>query len=203
VPAGEAGPAAGAEKPPLPPAGTILLAAVAVVLACAAAAFLFTHPFAENGVHRVTVVPTPTVSPQTTTLQPSPVPSGPVPYPAATIPPAFSSGVWVRIGYKYGYVADIGNPGSLQNVGGTGEHYYWIRNADGLVQVSIRKQDYSADPLFVAVYRNGSEIYNNTLTAPKGSLDFIIDPVTGGFPGGIPTPVSATGLEPGVAYRRY
>lgn len=183
---------------PRSPAGMIIGIGLACIVILAIFIVIIAYPSGNTEIPHAVTVPTPPV-PSTTV----PVPSAKEP-PSLTLsavsPPAISSGVWIRVTYNGSFIGQVGNPGTLQNIGGTGEHYYWIRNADALIQASLQKQDYSADFLLVTVYRNGTEIYSNKISAPKGSLDFIIDPYTGGFPGGIPTPTSATGLVPGERY---
>ena len=89
----------------------------------------------------------------------------------------------------------------MKDVGGSGENVYHITDWNALVQASFEKQDFSGETLFVSVIRNGTVIFTKSVRSPKGSLDFIIDPDSGDFPGGIPSPTSATGLVPGEKYR--
>jgi hypothetical protein len=89
----------------------------------------------------------------------------------------------------------------LDHVGGSGERYYPIRNGEGLVEAAFAKEDYSGGPLTVSMYRNGASLYSRTVTAPKGSVDFIVDGKTGSFPVTTPVPTSATGLVIGKVYR--
>jgi len=111
------------------------------------------------------------------------------------------TGVWVRVTCNGSYTGWVGNPGNLMHVGGTGDQVYKITDSTGLVQASFEKQDYSGAVLTVEVYCNGTVIHKTSIGAPRGSLDFIIDAKTGEFPGGIPTPTSASGLLPGQIYR--
>jgi hypothetical protein len=118
------------------------------------------------------------------TIAPTTVPPespGPIPAPSpVTIP---GEGVWVRITTPGYFVGQYGNPGSLQQVSGYGEKFYKIRDSSGIVKVSVAKQENTGDELLVEIYRNGTVIASRLVTAPMGSVDLLIDPLTGKPPG--------------------
>ncbi len=119
----------------------------------------------------VMVVPTPV--PATTALQaPTIIPS--------TVP---QEGIWVRIDSPAYYSGEAGNPGYLQTFSGPGEKYVRILQSDGLVQVSVEKQDYTSEVLLVEIYTNGTLVTSKSTTAPGGSIVLLIDPATGNPPG--------------------
>jgi antitoxin component YwqK of YwqJK toxin-antitoxin module len=94
----------------------------------------------------------------------------------------------------------VGNPGSLSEVRGSGDHIYKIRESDGIIQVQITKDDNTGDVLMVEIYRNGNLIGNYTRSAPRSSIEFLIDAKTGNPPGitTVVTPVTnRTGLGGG------
>lgn len=178
----------------------VLAAAAAVIVILAIVAVILLSPPAGVGTQPPAAVPALPMSPAPT---PAPAPSvAPVPSlpPAPPPSPVPSLGVWVLVTYNGSFVGYVGNPGGLQHVGGSGTGLYRITDSSGLVQAAFEKQDYSGTTLVVSVYRNGTRIATRSVRAPGGSLDFIIDPATGGFPGGIPEPTSATGLIPGRTY---
>jgi hypothetical protein len=95
------------------------------------------------------------------------------------IPP---DGIWVRVVYTGNYYGRLGNPGSLQNVKGSGDQIYKIKT-DGLIQLQIYKNDNTGNPLTVEIYRNGELITHQVRSAPRGSIELLIDAKTGNPPG--------------------
>jgi hypothetical protein len=67
-------------------------------------------------------------------------------------------------------------------VSGTGDQFYKVQNSDDLVQASFQKQEYTGDTLTVEIYNQGKLITHRTVTAPRGTIDFIIDAKTGNPP---------------------
>ena len=132
-------------------------------------------------------------------IQPAPVPTHgsnqtPVPGPSVqqfpvparvVIPP---TGVWVRVLYPRNYSGQVGIPGSLREVAGSGDQMYKIYDGDSITQVKIHKGDNTADTLTVEVYREGTIIDGRIISNPMGSIEFMIDTRTG-LPPGI-TPVA-------------
>jgi hypothetical protein len=93
------------------------------------------------------------------------------------------TGLWVRVNSSGNYLGQAGNPDLLKRVSGTGNQLYKIQDNNGIVQVSVRKQDNSGSPLSVEIYKDGNLIASRTITAPMGSIDFLIDSKTGYPPG--------------------
>ena len=105
------------------------------------------------------------------------------PAPPVTQPSVPQEGVWVRITSPAYYSGDAGNPGYLRQVSGSGERLVRMLRDDGLVQVSVGKQDYTTDVLLVEIYVNGTLVTARSTTAPGGSVVLLIDPATGNPPG--------------------
>jgi hypothetical protein len=123
----------------------------------------------------VTIVPTPV---------PTPTP-GLIPVPSTVA--VTDDGVWVRITSPGYFVGQAGNPGSLQPISGSGEKIYKIRDSNDLVKVSVEKQTNTGDILLVEISKDGRTITSRSVTAPMGSVDLLIDPVTEKPPGLVTT----------------
>jgi hypothetical protein len=123
---------------------------------------------------------TPIVPALVPTMAPSLTPTS-VP---VTIP---QEGVWVRIVSTGYYIGQVGNPGSLQQISGSSEKFYKIRDSRDIVKVSVEKQEYTGDELLVEIYKDGRMISSRSVTAPMGSVDLLIDPNTENPPGLITT----------------
>ncbi len=166
-----------ASPPPFPSPGSgrhtiiIAIAICAVILAIAGTALFHSLYLGGNyeKSHTPEIIPTTAIS-QTPTI------------PEMIIP---KTGIWVRVECNNTFLGSVGYPGSLKMVSGSGNQLYLIQQSAGAVQVSFQKQEYTGDPMTVEVYNNGKRIAHHTITAPKGSIDFIIDPKTG-EPLGIP-----------------
>ena len=183
---------------PIPPAReirplktTLTYAAVAllvIVLVVAGALLLF--PPGPGQINNP-VPPTPGIVQGTTvppeTAQPTTVPTAttriatPGPSLAASSVP--QTGVWVRINSTAYYTGIAGNPDYMQNVSGTGDMFYKVFRDDRPVQVSVQKQDNSGAVLAVGVYRNGTLITTRSVTSPMGTVNLLIDTLTGRPPG--------------------
>lgn len=184
---------------PIPPAReirplrtTLTYAAVLILLIAAGAVLLLP----QGPVHNSFPVP-PTPGPvQVTTLPPETVqPTSPLPVtvipatrittpvtqlPVSTVP---QQGVWVRVNSTAYYFGNAGNTELMQQVSGTGDHFYKVLKNDRPVQVSVQKQDNSGALLAVAIYRDGTLIASRSVTSPMGSVDLLIDPLTARAPG--------------------
>ena len=166
-----------ASPPPSPSPGPgwhmiiIAIAICALILAIAGGALFYSQYLAGN--HEVS---------QTPEIIPAPAMSQTPTIPVVIIP---KTGIWVRVDCNSTFLGSVGNPGSLKMVSGSGNQLYQIRQSDSAVQASFQKQDYNGDSMTVEVYNNGKKIAHRIITAPKGSIDFIIDPKTG-EPFGIP-----------------
>ncbi|OPY35741.1 MAG: hypothetical protein A4E35_02312 [Methanoregula sp. PtaU1.Bin051] len=128
--------------------------------------------------------PSQTLPPEIPVITALPAESIPITSEPVTIPP---DGLWLRVSSNTSFVGYFGNPGNLQHIGGSGDRFYKIPDDVRLVQVSFQKRDYSGEILAIGIYRNGTLITSRSTRVPGGSIDFIIDPETGGFPSGIPT----------------
>jgi hypothetical protein len=182
------------QLPDLPPAappapGTqrtvVIAAAVIIILIIIAGGMFYTLKY---GPGHTGIPATPIITP----LPATPVPSAPA------IP---SKGLWLRVTSNSSFVGYFGNPGDLRHVGGSGDRFYSIPDAGRLLQVSFQKQDYSGEILEIRIYRNGTMITSRSVRTPQGSIEFIIDTATGGFPGGIPAATTRGGMVPGEVYR--
>jgi hypothetical protein len=105
----------------------------------------------------------------------------PTPTPIPTLVPA--DGVWVRIVYPGTFIGEVGNTELIRPVSGSGAQIYKILWNDRIVQVLAQKQDNSGDTLLIEVYNNGTLIKSSSTRKPMGSINFLIDPITGQPPG--------------------
>jgi hypothetical protein len=108
------------------------------------------------------------------TVQPTPTPL-PAPVP--------SDGVWVRIEYPGTFIGEVGNTEIMHPVFGSGVQIYKIHWSDRAVQASAQKQENSGDTLQIEIYNNGTLIKRSSTRAPMGSVNILIDPITGQPPG--------------------
>ncbi len=147
----------------------VVIAVCAVILAIASGALFYSQYLAGNHTKPSIpeIIPTPTIS-QIPTI------------PEVMIP---TSGIWVRVKSNSTFLGSVGIPGSLKVVSGSGSQFYRIQRGDSGVQVSFQKQEYTGDPMTVEIYNNGILMAYRTITAPRGTIDFIIDPKTGNPPG--------------------
>jgi hypothetical protein len=115
-----------------------------------------------------TTVPTPavqqTVTPQATIILPT--------QPQVMIPP---TGVWVRVIYPGNFTGSVGSAGKMRPVSGSVDKFYQVPTVDGIVQALIQKQDASGNVLTTEVYRNGTMVKNVSITAPRGTIDLVVD----------------------------
>jgi hypothetical protein len=115
-----------------------------------------------------TTIPTPTVqttvTPQATIILPTPS--------TVLIPP---TGVWVRVIYPGNFTGSIGSAGKMRPVNGSVDQFYQVPTVDGIVQALIQKKDASGKILTAEVYRNGTMVKNASITAPKGTIDLVVD----------------------------
>jgi hypothetical protein len=115
-----------------------------------------------------TTIPTPavqqTVTPQATIILPT--------QPQVLIPP---TGVWVRVIYPGNFTGSIGSAGKMRPVTGSVDQFYQVSTVDGIVQALIQKLDGSGNVLTAEVYRNGTMVKNVSITAPRGTIDLVVD----------------------------
>jgi hypothetical protein len=144
----------------------------------AGAVLLFSQGPAQTG---IPVTPTPGFVPVTTAVPESGLAATPVPSLSATLVP--EEGVWVRVNSTAYYTGQVGNPELLQQVSGTGDHFYKVLRSNRTVQASVQKQDNSGALLSVEIYRDGTLIGARSVTSPMGTVDLLLNPVTARPPG--------------------
>jgi hypothetical protein len=81
----------------------------------------------------------------------------------------------VKVSYPGGWKGSFGVPGSLQQVTSSGDQFYQIPAGDGIVQVSIQKNDGSGNELVVDVYKNGVLVQRGNTTKPRGTVEYLVD----------------------------
>jgi hypothetical protein len=139
-----------------------------------------------------TTMPTPTI---TTGVIPDMTPTAIPVISPATVP---HDGVWVRIVSAAYYTGQAGNPGYMEPVSGPGEKFVRMFHSNGLVQVSVAKQEYVKEELLVEIYSNGTLVASRSTTTPMGTVDLLIDPTTGNPPGiATPTPLKTNTTKTG------
>lgn len=148
---------------------TILIAAIVIIILLVLGVVVIGQFNLLNSgdTHPPVVVPSVTIQP-TPTLIPTLVPS---------------DGVWVRIAYPGTFIGEVGNHELMHPVSGSGVRIYKILWSDRIVKASAQKQENSGEILTVEVYNNGTLIKRSSTRAPMGSVDILIDPITGQPPG--------------------
>jgi hypothetical protein len=53
----------------------------------------------------------------------------------------------------------------------TGDHIYSISTTEGIVQVSLRKKEGTAENIVVEVFKNGVMVKNSSTITPKGLIE--------------------------------
>ena len=157
---------------------TFILAAAILILILGIAGFaVFSPAYFSAPAREIFPVPTPSLP-----VTPVPIPSTPVTAaPTPVVIPA--TGIWVRVTYPQDYYGRLGNPGSLREVGGSGDRLYQMNTGDRLVQVQMYKTDNSGNTLSVEIYRDGVSITHRTTSSPMGFIELLIDATTGAPPG--------------------
>jgi len=168
-------------REPLPPApqkkGSFAMIAVLALVVLAVIAGVYFFMQGQPGTPGIT--PTPQITVVATTIPQTTGPAGatttnPTATPRqvtlspAPIPP---SGVWVIVSYPNIYSGEIGTPGRLRDISGTGTMPYQISTTDGPVVVSIQKDDGSAAVLAVDVYKDGTLMKHAETISPKGIIE--------------------------------
>jgi hypothetical protein len=88
--------------------------------------------------------------------------------PQTIIPP---SGVWVRVVYPGNFLGSIGANGQMKNVNSTGDRFYQLPIASGMIDGSVEKQDGSVKNLIIEVYKDGVLISQSFTSTPRGVVD--------------------------------
>jgi hypothetical protein len=173
--------------PPSPPAapgskmpGTItIVVLVIVVLAFIAGLFIAANITAGEPVSGVnvttvkTTVATTQATPRPTTVRTTIITTATSVLPTQV--PIPSTGVWVRVTYPGTYTGLVGTPGNLKDVTDSGDNLYSISTTDGIVLVSLQKNDGSADKIQVDVYKNGILVKTGSTVTPRGILEIQFD----------------------------
>ena len=161
-------------------AAVLLIAAIVLVGGIALAVY-----YLQGSAYGNTVVTTTHSAVVTQIPSPAPVPEQPV-------------GVRVDVKYPGAFTGIIGSPGLLRQVSGTGNQTFAVIMTTSIVQATIRKQDNSGDTLTVEIYNNSSMIARQTITAPGGEINLLIDTQTTQPPGmTASTPPAGTNTLPG------
>jgi hypothetical protein len=170
--------------PPAPPSNkskTIAVTAIIIIiLALIGAGLIYSTSMPGNSGTPPEPVNTPTIPPVTTTIPTPTVQQTVTPQatiilptqPEVLIPP---TGVWVRVIYPGNFTGSIGSAGKMRPVTGSVDRFYQVPTVDGIVQALIQKQDASGNILTAEVYRNGTMVKNVSITAPRGTIDLVID----------------------------
>ncbi len=140
-----------------------------VVLGATAIIFLLSPAGLMSSTHNTTVAPIVTSPPVITAIQTS------------AIPP---QGVWLKVTYNGTFEGSYGNPGpaNQQEIRGSGEQFYAIKNGNDLIQARFQKLDNSGNTLTVEIYNNGTMVKQFSKSSPKAEIDFLVDPTTGNPP---------------------
>jgi hypothetical protein len=56
-------------------------------------------------------------------------------------------------------------------VNATGDRFYQILANDGIIDISIGKQEASGDPLTVGIYKDGALVKQSNTSTPRGIID--------------------------------
>lgn len=97
------------------------------------------------------------------------------------------SGVRVRISSDGYYTGEAGNPAFLQPVSGPGTVLVKPLYSDRPVMVRVEKDGNDGGDLTIAILKDGRTIATRSTSAPRGSVELLIDPVTEKPPGLVTT----------------
>jgi hypothetical protein len=173
--------------PPTPPSatasklpGTLAIAVLVIVVLAFIAGLIIAANFTADqpapGVNvtpiKTTVATTP-ATPRPTTVRTTAPATAVSTVPAQALVP--STGIWARITYPGTYTGLIGTPGNLKDVTDTGEHLYSISTNDGIVLISVQKNDGSADKILAEVYKNGVMVKSSSTVTPRGIVEIQFD----------------------------
>jgi hypothetical protein len=170
--------------PPAAPSNkskTLAVTAIIIIfLALIGAGIIYSTTLQGNSGTPPEPMDTPTIPPVTTTIPPPTVQQTVTPQatiimptqPQVLIP---STGVWVRVLYSGNFTGSVGSAGKMRPVTGSVDKFYQVPTIDGIVQALIQKQDASGNVLTAEVYRNGTLVKNVSITAPRGTIDLVVD----------------------------
>jgi hypothetical protein len=156
---------------------------IIVFVICAIVGVVLIKPDILTGLQEanVTTTPAPTVTATTIVKQTPPTPTStptPIISPSPSETPKLiipETGVWLKIVYQQTFSGDFGLPGRQRSVTDTGEKIYQIPVVNDPVEVTIQKEDGSADELTVEMYKDGKLIKRATTRTPHGVVEFQID----------------------------
>jgi hypothetical protein len=152
-------------------AGIVIFLIIAVILGG-----FFIYPLISKGGQ---IPPATSTSPTTPPV--TQIPSGNIVTlkvtPVITVPP---EGIYVHIKYIGGWKGSYGIPSDLKTITNSGDRYYPVENATGIVQASFGKLDSSTkQTLLVEIIRNGQVLTSGNTTAGFGTVTLSVDTVTG------------------------
>ena len=155
-------------------------AIIIIILALIGAGFIYSTSLQGNSGTPPEAVNTPTSPPVTTmiptpTVQPTVTPQATIILPTQPEVLIPQTGVWVRVIYQGNFTGSIGSAGKMRPVTGSVDKFYQVPTVDGIVQAFIQKQDGSGNVLTAEVYRNGTMVKNVSITAPRGTIDLVVD----------------------------
>ena len=168
-------------KPPfkrLP--GTVLILIVIALILIAGGAFFLSTFSSGNTSNLHTPETSPVVTVQVT--------------PTITLPVIPPTGIWIRVVYPGTFVWNCRQSRLSLPDFRSGDKFYKTLRSDGLIQATVRKQDYTGDTLAVEVYVNGSMIAHRTVAKPMGEIALLID-ANGNLPG-VPPSSNVTSQTP-------
>lgn len=111
-----------------------------------------------------TPAPLPALAPLVTAVEATPAP--------VLIPP---TGVWVRVAYPGSFTGTLGTAADQRPVADSGDKFYVVATATGIVKASIQKTDGSGQELTVDVYKDGALVESRSTTVPKGTVEVQVD----------------------------
>lgn len=80
-------------------------------------------------------------------------------------------GVWAKISYNGNYTGTITTNGMQRDVSGSGDKILQLIITSGMIESSITKEDGSAMPLSLEIYKDGTLIGTATTTTPRGTVE--------------------------------
>jgi hypothetical protein len=154
---------------------TLGIIVIIIIIAVVLGAF-FLYPMISKGggntpddsTAPITVPTTPKLS--GTFIPPTQTPVGIVP----------ADGISVHINYLGGWKGSYGMPSALRMVTNSGDRFYLVENATGMVQASFEKLDGSTKhALIVEIFRNGNLLTSGNTSAGFGKIILSVDTTTG------------------------
>ncbi|MFA5348433.1 MAG: zinc ribbon domain-containing protein [Methanoregula sp.] len=187
APPPEPAPAVPESSPPLPPPppasrlpGNLAIVLIVIVILAFIAGLIIASNLSQgqtlpgaNATPAKTIPVITSATPKPTTVRTTAIPATISTGPTQVLVP--SSGVWVRVLYPGTYTGLVGTPGNQKEVTETGDHVYSISTGDGIVAVSLQKNDGSSDKIVVEVYKNGVLVKSGSTVTPKGIVEIQFD----------------------------